>query len=118
MPSTEEGLSPALAERPRRASRLALAIGVGALLALTWILFVPPLAHFDSHPRPATDYDAALRRIDILREADGGNLDPACRLELMSHGRRTARSVVLLHGLTNCPKQFEALGRVLYARGA
>jgi alpha-beta hydrolase superfamily lysophospholipase len=45
-------------------------------------------------------------------------LQPVCRLKLMSHGRPTSRVVVLLHGLTNCPQQFESLGREIYARGA
>src|SRR5438552_2730505 len=118
MPSTEDGPSPAPADRPRRVSRLALAIGAVALAAIAWILFVPPLARFESHPRPAADYEQALQRIDSLRAADGSEINPDCRLVLLSHGRRTARVVVLLHGLTNCPRQLEALGRMLYDRGA
>ncbi len=37
---------------------------------------------------------------------------------LLSHGRRTARAYVLLHGLTASPAQFESFGRELYAGGA
>src|SRR5439155_25994798 len=76
------------------------------------------LGRFESHPRPAADYEQALQRIDSLRAADGSEINPDCRLVLLSHGRRTARVVVLLHGLTNCPRQLEALGRMLYDRGA
>jgi carboxylesterase len=88
------------------------------VIALAWLLFVPPLARYPSHPRPTTDYAQALRRIDSLRAADPADLNPLCRLVLMSHGHRAGRAVILLHGLTNCPRQFEALGELLYARGA
>lgn len=118
MPSTEAVPSPAPAKPRPRVSRLALAIGFGSFLAIAWTLFVPPFARFPAHPRPAADYAQAIQRIDTLRAADTGDLNPLCRLVLMSHGQKTRRSVVLLHGLTNCPRQFESLGRVLHERGA
>jgi carboxylesterase len=116
MRSTEVERSPARADKTRR--WFLLALSAVPLAGVIWLLFVPPLARFESHPRPAADYESALRRIDALRAADTGDLNPVCRLVLMSHGHRTGRAVVLLHGLTNCPKQFEALGRVLNERGA
>jgi len=116
MPSTEAVPSPAPAKR--RVSRLALAIGLGSLLAIAWFLLVPPLTRFPAHPRPAAKYAEAIERIDALRAADTGDLNPLCKLELMTHGQRTGRAVVLLHGLTNCPRQFDSLGRALYVRGA
>jgi carboxylesterase len=95
-----------------------LAIGLLSLLAIAWLLFVPPFTRFPARPRPATGYAQAIERIDALRAADTGDLNPLCRLELMSHGHATGRAVILLHGLTNCPRQFDRLGRVLYERGA
>ncbi len=117
-PSTEGAPSPAPADRPRRASRLAFAIGGAALAALAWFLFVPPLGRFESHSHPAASFEEAVRRVDVLRAGDGADINPLCRTVLMSHGRRTGRVVVLLHGLTNCPRQFEALGQILCDRGA
>src|SRR5881409_3633515 len=102
MPSTGVERSPAPADRPRRALRTASGAAACLLLAASWLLFVPPGVRFASHPHPASDYDEALRRVELLRAADSGDLNPVCRLELMSHGRRTGRAVVLLHGLTNC----------------
>lgn len=118
MRSTEAVRSPAPAEPRRRLSRLALAILFGSLLAIAWFLFVPPLGRFPARSRPAVTYTQAIQRIDALRAADTGDVNPLCCLEMMTHGRRTGRAVVLLHGLTNCPRQFERLGRVLYERGA
>src|SRR5438093_3598809 len=81
-----------------------------------WILGPPSLSSPTSRPAPAADYEEALARIDALRQADR-EAAPGCRLRLMTHGRRTARGIVLFHGLTNCPQQFEVLGRILYDAG-
>ena len=92
-------------------------LGLSCVVAL---LLLRPLDTngFASHPRPAADYDEALRLVDALRAADGPEISPECRTELLAHGARTSRVVLLLHGLTNCPAQFDSLGRLAFARGA
>ena len=45
-------------------------------------------------------------------------LSPEGRSRLLSHGHKTERAFVLLHGLTNCPEQFLPLARILHASGA
>jgi len=89
--------------------------GVVAAAVLAWPRSRPWIA---SHPHPATGYADAIRRVDELRAADGPEVSPACRTRLWTHGRSTARVIVLLHGLTNCPAQFDSLGRLSYERGA
>ena len=91
-----------------------------ALLVLLFAWLSSPLRprEFVSHPRPARSYAEALRRVDSLRAADTPAISPECCTELLTHGGRTARVVVLLHGLTNCPAQFDSLARLVYARGA
>jgi carboxylesterase len=42
---------------------------------------------------------------------------PASRPVLLEHGRRTPVAVAWLHGYTNCPRQFEALGRRCHELG-
>lgn len=42
---------------------------------------------------------------------------PAARPVLLDHGRRTPVAVAWLHGYTNCPRQFEAIGRWCHERG-
>lgn len=91
-----------------------------ALLAVAAVLLLRPIGsgRFPSHAHPATGYDDALRRIAAVEALDGPETSPACRTRLLTHGARTARAVVLLHGLTNCPEQFRALGERLCERGA
>jgi carboxylesterase len=67
-------------------------------------------------PDPALDHAAAVRRFAMLPEDVPVN--PVCGPRLYTHGTRTGRVVVFLHGLTNCPQQFDSLARLLHQRGA
>jgi pimeloyl-ACP methyl ester carboxylesterase len=50
-------------------------------------------------------------------DLDGPNVNPVCRTRLYTHGRRTDRSLLLLHGFTNCPQQFDELGKRFFEMG-
>ena len=52
-----------------------------------------------------------------LQDLDGPNVNPLCHTRVYTHGRRVERALVLLHGFTNCPQQFDALGRQFFERG-
>jgi carboxylesterase len=62
-------------------------------------------------------YEAGIEVATSLQNLDGPNVNPACHTRLPTHGRRTERSLVLLHGFTNCPQQFDALGQHFYGLG-
>jgi pimeloyl-ACP methyl ester carboxylesterase len=62
-------------------------------------------------------YSDAIEMVKGLQDLDGPNVNPACHTRLYSHGSPTARALVLLHGFTNCPRQFDDLGRDFFARG-
>ncbi len=98
--------------------RLLLAVSV----ALSLILFVLALplvpSDLQSHAHPAAGYEDGLRLVDSLRRQDGSDISSECGTVLMTHGFRTGQVVVLMHGLTNCPAQFDSIGRMLHARGA
>jgi carboxylesterase len=70
-----------------------------------------------SHPRPETDHGAAVARIERLRADCGDGVNELCRPILLAHGRATDVAVLWLHGFTNCPRQFEALGRRCFDLG-
>jgi len=63
------------------------------------------------------DYSEAIRIAKTLKDLDGPNVNPLCHTRLYSHGKRVKRSLVLLHGFTNCPQQFDILGRRFHDRG-
>ncbi len=62
-------------------------------------------------------YETGVEIAASIQKLDGPNVNPACHTRLYTHGRRTERSLVLLHGFTNCPQQFDALGKHFYALG-
>lgn len=89
-----------------------------ALLLIALTALVPPrAADLSSHPSPALTYRDAVNRIVTRQQADDRVAAPGGRTILMIHGARTARIVVLFHGLTNSPKQYEHLGALLYEAG-
>jgi len=63
------------------------------------------------------EYSEALRIGASLQDLDGPNVNPLCHTRLYTHGKRVDRSLVLLHGFTNCPQQFDMLGRQFHERG-
>jgi pimeloyl-ACP methyl ester carboxylesterase len=67
--------------------------------------------------RRTDPYEAGLEIAKSLQVLDGPNVNRVCHTRLYTHGRRTQRSLVLLHGFTNCPAQFDELGRRFFARG-
>jgi carboxylesterase len=83
------------------------------------VLFLPLTPRgLGSHPHPARNYAEALDSVAAFARADSGGIAPECRSELYTHGRRVHHAIVMFHGLTNCPAQFDSLARVAYARGA
>lgn len=100
------------------AARLPLVLAALAVAFATWLFSPPSPRTLASRPRPSRTHDEAVARFERLLAREPADLNPICHGRLLDHGRRTERAVVLIHGLTNCPQQFDSLGRVLYERGA
>src|SRR5689334_19394236 len=75
---------------------------------------VPLLASVSS---PAHDYEEALTRFAALQAADGPEVNPVCHSYLLTHDRRTGQVIILIHGITNCPRQFVQLAPLFFERG-
>jgi len=76
---------------------------------------------FDRGPLGAApSFEEARGRIraSIARDAADPRIERAALPRLYDHGKRAGRAVVLLHGFTNCPQQFDELARMLHAGGA
>jgi carboxylesterase len=67
---------------------------------------------------PARDYADAVGRAERRQAMDDSVVATGGRSILLVHGRRTPRVFVLLHGFTDSPRQFEALGQTFFASGA
>ena len=85
---------------------------------MLWLVWPPPGGRLDSLAHPAASYARALSLVDSLRQLDGPGISAECGSKLLEHGHPTPRVVVMFHGLTNCPAQFDSLARVSFARGA
>ncbi len=57
------------------------------------------------------------RRLDDLLARDDARIAERGRTIALLHGRRTERAVILLHGMSASPAQFERFARDLHARG-
>jgi pimeloyl-ACP methyl ester carboxylesterase len=70
-----------------------------------------------SHPNPIHSYAEALERLAALESEYADEINPACRPQVLTHGRKVERSIVFLHGITNGPPQFHRLGRLFHDLG-
>jgi carboxylesterase len=70
-----------------------------------------------SGAQPAADYEQAMAKARELLADEGEGVNPVCRSRVLDQGQRSAKSVVLLHGFTNCPKQFDVIADAYAAAG-
>lgn len=71
---------------------------------------------------PTTTFEDALHRFTQLRareQAARGDcqLNERCYSFVLDHGVQTEHALVLIHGFTNCPYQFQQLAPALHQRG-
>ena len=99
-----------------RISMIVLIAGI-VLAAVVFILMPHAISNLVSHPDPVQDYEEAVRRAGSFREDEQQDMNPLCRLQLMTHGRKADRAVILVHGYTTCPQQFHELGKRFHASG-
>ena len=90
---------------------------IAALVLLVGARLQPGVGDLESRPHPAADFADAVDRAQRQQAADDSVVAPGGRSILLTHERRTARAVVLLHGFTNSPRQFETFARQLHAAG-
>jgi carboxylesterase len=90
-----------------------------AVLGLVSALVMMPVdrAPLPSHSRPLTDYDVAVATYDSVRAAEAPLVMPDGASLIYLHGHRTPRALVLVHGITNSPRQFRELAEQFHARG-
>ena len=91
---------------------------LAVLLVIVSMLLKPwNISNLSSHPNPVHSYAEALQRVDQLRAQAPPDMNPVCQLKLMTHDRKVERAIILVHGYTNCPQQFNTLGQQFYDLG-
>lgn len=103
----------------KAAAKLAGLIFLG-LLGIMVILGVIPVktGYLEiSHADPAATYADSAARIQAVIDAEQGQVCDICGTRLYTHGDRTQKAVILVHGLTNSPRQFQEIGQQLYNDG-
>jgi len=71
-----------------------------------------------SQPEPITNYEEAIAHVKVMQEEDNQDLTrDVCVTKLYQHGKQTDHVIILLHGFTNCPEQFNELGKQYYEAG-
>lgn len=84
-----------------------------------WVAFRPiSVREIESHPNPVTSYEEAVARVKAMQEVDNQDFaQDVCITKLYHHGMQTEHVIVLLHGFTTCPEQFNELGKQYYEQG-
>ena len=82
------------------------------------VAFTPTrLGDLHAHPMPIADFRAAVARIAAIQTHEDSIVAPGGGSIFLSHGHRTARVVVLFHGLTDSPLQYFPFAQRLYEQG-
>lgn len=100
--------------------RVLISLGIVFLVVVSFIasLFRPvDTSTLVSKPNPARDYDEAIARIKELQAKDSAEINPVCRTQLLTQGKKAAKVIVMLHGFTNCPQQFTPLAKQFFDQG-
>nr|WP_161556717.1 alpha/beta fold hydrolase [Micromonospora acroterricola] len=101
---------------------LALATGALTLLVSAVVaLYLWPLRRRELRGAPAhpLDFAAATGVAETIMAAEAVDplVRPESRSRLLSHGSRTGRAVLLLHGYTHAPDQYDELAKEFFDRG-
>jgi esterase/lipase len=66
---------------------------------------------------PAKNYEEALRRIEKLKALDTEEVNPLSYTSLLTHGQKTERAILLLHGYTSSPRLYVKFADEFFKRG-
>src|SRR5215212_1417772 len=89
------------------------------LSMIFWVVFRPlSIGEFESQPEPVANFEEAVTRVKAMQQEDNQDLAwDVCVTQLYDHGKQAEHVIILLHGFTNCPEQFNKLGKQYYEAG-
>lgn len=94
-------------------------VGAGLMLIVLALASWPiDIDQLGSNADPTDSYESALARFEEVTRSEPDFVFEPCRSQLLDHGERTETVVVLFHGLTNCPRQYQEIAESLHDQGA
>jgi pimeloyl-ACP methyl ester carboxylesterase len=111
--------SPAVSAAPdaptprRRRLRAVILVALAVVVLVTAWLFLAPagVAAPQAARNPAGSFEDATARVAAIQAAEAA--DPTvredCRTRLYDHGAASEQVIILFHGYTNCPRQYDVL---------
>lgn len=98
-------------------SKVKLPLFLAGLAMIFYRLWSVRLLQRASSAGPCGDFESALARGALLQSGEPSTVRAPCSTLILHHGRRSERSIVLLHGFTNCPYQFTRFAEELHRSG-
>jgi alpha-beta hydrolase superfamily lysophospholipase len=79
-------------------------------------LFARDVTLYASHSNPAADYAEAVPRVErkLAAEVD---FNPGSHTILLTHGAKTAKAIIFVHGYLSSPFPFKQIASQFYDRG-
>jgi alpha-beta hydrolase superfamily lysophospholipase len=96
-----------------------LIFALSILTVIVWATFRSlNVGELISWSKALTNYEESVALVKAMQEEDNKDLArDVCITKLYDHGTQTEHVVILLHGFTNCPEQFNELGKQYYEAG-
>jgi len=92
---------------------------LGLLIILIILGLIPASTKgLTPEPNPAASYEDAIARFEEVVAGEKEDVKASGKSILMTHGGPTEDVYVLIHGVTNAPREFEEFGKTLYDDGA
>jgi alpha-beta hydrolase superfamily lysophospholipase len=81
-----------------------------------WAVEAP--ASLEERELPVLSFGQALAQVAAIASAEEDpRINPTCRGYAVTHGRPVERATLLIHGYTNCPRQYRAFAARLHGLG-
>ena len=92
---------------------------ITALLAAAVFFWPATSKQLQSSSSEKLSYDDAIAAANRTVSEDTSNTDvrPECRSIIKTHGKKTAKAVMMIHGVSACPQQFADLGNTFFNAG-
>ena len=84
--------------------------------AFFWPAISKQLQSSSSEKLSYNDAIAAANRT-VSEDASNADIRPECRSIIKTHGKKTAKAVMMIHGVSACPQQFADLGDTFFNAG-